>query len=459
MATSKNKNLKNKTKLELVHSLSSAQSKNINSFKGKYDNDSNVDWKKTTKWTITTEGDKGLIILRYVKLSNVRRKIKERLDKKLYSADSKDKNKLEEICRILNYRIEVKIKAKEAWLVKSDFINVQGSELSNKFYDYMYSRSKNEKHSRACVRLVEMHFLNYFYFERKVPLFDYLEWHNLKIRKEYIEYLFNKKVSSNRMGATHLLSTKTIRAVIQYINHFFKFLHVESEGNIPDLKFSFPSITQQRFYIHENDRKKGLDKSKVVVASEEYIDEDTFDVILKNANEKIISAIWLSYKYGLRRSEVLALKPDNLKTNFLNIHEQVTHVTVEERNDDNTAKRRTSTTGLLKNKKGEGRKVPHWFGKKEDTYDYINSLQLMHPSVLTKEWRALMKELGMNYTFHNLRNAFCTNALREMGNLKISFSDVSLAMHHSDWRTTQKYLRDHRKLKEDELPWTPSMAG
>lgn len=65
-----------------------------------------------------------------------------------------------------------------------------------------------------------------------------------------------------------------------------------------------------------------------------------------------------------------------------------------------------------------------------------------------------MTKLKLNFTFHNLRNAFCSNALRDTQKLGISPTDIQLALGHLDFRTTMIYLRDYRELNDDEV-WTP----
>jgi integrase len=353
---------------------------------------------------------------------------------------------------VLNHRLENKKKAKEAWLVRSSFIKIQGSELSQKFEAYMKARSANAGHALRCRRMVEMHFLNYFYHERKPALYDYLEWANLKVQAEFIEHLLTKKVDSTRSGKRSVLAAKTIKAIIQYSNHFLKFIHIESDGNIPLLKLTFPSITQTRLDDHERKRKRALPNK--LPPSKQYIDEATFKRIYKAAPETLKSAIWIAYKYGLRRSEVLAIELGNIKKSHLKVEHQLLGLEIERNSDKTRTEIVEKNFGPLKNRDDEGRKVPHWFAEPEEAYKQIQKLHVCHPSGLTEAWIKLMKELGMSFTFHNLRNGFCSNALRDMNKLGISAVDVQLAMGHSDLRTTMIYLRDFRELDEDEV-WTP----
>lgn len=445
-----------KNPLKLITNLESFQVKNINSWISPYDDDQNVDWKKTTPWKITSEGDRGFVILRYVRFKDDSNSIKERFDRSLYDFQKGNKAKCEEVCRVLNYRLKSKIEAREAWMIRSDFIKVQGSELSMKFKAYMMARSANDRHSKQCVRLVEMHFLNYFYYEREKPLFDYLEWHSLKIQAEYIDYLMSKKSESKRFGKPVALASKTIKAIIQYINHFFKFLHIESDGQIPELKFTFPSITNARYVEHTSKRRKELG-IKYTAPNKQYIDQDTFELIYVTAPVDIKSAIWIAYKFGLRRSEVLGLESTHNKKTYLKVEEQL--LALKSDRDLNGGRViLEKTKGPLKNRDEAGRKVPHWYAKPSELYEHLQRLEFMHPSGLTERWTALMDEMGLDYEFKHLRNAFCSNALRDMNKFKIGPVEVQLAMGHHDLRTTMGYLRDFRELDDDEESWTPEVG-
>lgn len=440
-----------KASFKLLVSLAPSQVKSINDFYSCYDDDKRVNWDKTTPWKVTSEGERGYVILRYVRL-NDKSTIKERLDRTLYDFQKSNKLKCEEVCRVLNYRLESKLRAKEAWLIKSDFIKVQGSELSQKFEAYMKARSGNPKHAKQCRRLVEMHFLNYFFYERKPALYDYLEWHKLKTQAEFIEHLLSKKVNTSRNGKNHLLASKTIKAIIQYSNHLMKFLHVESDGNIPLLQFTFPSITEARLADHDRKRKKALPDK--LPPSQQYIDEATFKKIYKAAPEELKPSIWIAYKYGLRRSEVLALDLPNLKKSHLKVDHQLVGLDIARAEDKTRVAIVEKHLGPLKNRDEEGRKVPHWFATPEETYKHLQKLHIYRPSGLSEAWIELIKKMGLSFTFHNLRNAFCSNALRDMNKLGISAVDVQLALGHSDLRTTMQYLRDFRELEDDEV-WTP----
>jgi integrase len=441
-----------KKRLKVLTTLEQSHVKTIDAFKSGWDDSPKVNWDKSTAWKVTSEGERGFIILRYLRLKD-KSTVKERLDRDLYEFQKQNRHKCEEVCRILNYRLESKKAAKEAWLIRSAFIKVQGSELSQKFEAYMFARSSNRKHAKQCRRLVEMYFLNYFYNVRQPALYDYLEWVAPKVQAEFIEYLLSVRVEASRNRKVKAaLSADRITKIRQYSNYFMRFLHQESDGNIPLLQFTFPSITQARLTDHERKRKKHLPDQ---TSASQYIDEATFKRIYKAAPEELKSSIWLCYKYGLRRSEVLALELESLKKSHLRVESQLVGLEIERNADKTRAAIVEKRTGPLKNRDDEGRKVPHWFAKPDEVYEHLQKLYVVNPSGLTEMWIELMKKMGLSFTFHNLRNAFCSNALRDMNKLGISAVDVQLAMGHADLRTTMLYLRDFRGLEDEDAVWTP----
>lgn len=147
----KPKKIKKANSLKVVTTLSDVQVKSINSWVSPYDSNSKVNWDKTTPWKVTSEGDRGFIILRYVRFFD-KTSVKERFDRSRYEFHKKDKSQCEEICNVLNYRLKSKLLAKNAWKIRSEFIKVQGSELSHKFEAYMLARSANAEHAKKMRR-------------------------------------------------------------------------------------------------------------------------------------------------------------------------------------------------------------------------------------------------------------------------------------------------------------------
>jgi integrase len=382
-----------------------------------------VSIKSTNKWTITQENGQ-YSIRRWVLYSDDSRKL-ERLPIEQYRKFRDDMTKLTDLCTRLNYREIEEENAKKAWKVRSAFVD--NKLLYEGFKKYMISRADDEKYAGKCAGNVKKWFLDYWYKQKK---FDYLHWHKPASQSELADWWLSEHDGE-------LISFKTIKTSIHNLNHFFKFLHQESEGEIPELKFTFPTLTTSRIKKHEWSRKKSLG-SKAERRSGQYISNDEFKMIIKNAPREIKSCIYLSYYFGLRRSECLAITKDNLRKGYLYLEKQL-------KSYDGTK----AEYGPLKSR--DARKVPHWHKHSmESILNAIEEVELMHPSTLTERWITLMAELNLNYTFHSLRNTFISNAFRDGRNA----SDIQLAAGHSDLRTTMGYQRDYREM-DDEV-WTPS---
>lgn len=378
------------------------------------------------KWTITQENGQ-YSIRRWVLYSDNERRL-ERLPIEQYRKFRDDKVKLEDLCTRLNYREIQEEQAKKAWKVRSAFVD--NKLLYEGFKKYMISRTGDEKYSISCASNVKKWFLEYWYKQKK---YDYLHWHQPKSQVEVVDWWLSEHEGS-------LISYKTIKTSTQNLNHFFKFLHQESEGEIPELKFTFPTLTLARIKKHEWQRKKDLG-AKADRRSGQYITDAEFKIILKNSPKELKACIFLSYYFGLRRSECLAVTKDNLRKGYLFLEKQLKSYDGQD-----------PVYGPLKSR--NARKVPHWHKHSlEAIMATIEGIELMHPSTLTERWIELMATLKMNFTFHSLRNTFISNSFKDGRNA----GDIQLAAGHADLRTTMGYQRDYREM-DDEV-WTPKKAS
>ncbi len=128
----------------------------------------------------------------------------------------------------------------------------------------------------------------------------------------------------------------------------------------------------------------------------------------------------ISYYYGLRRSESLAVKLEDIKIKNLRVCQQL--VTVE------------PTYKILKGH--EERSVPHWFIKPIELYTIVQEIQIIHPDSVTELWGDLMKKLNMSYRFHDLKHRFVTNCWK-LPNVKPR--DIQTAAAHKSITTTMRY--------------------
>jgi|GEM_PF-4041858 len=352
----------------------------------------------------------------------------ERMPNKKYEAFCTSEQKINEFLERENYRKLREERAKKHWQLKTSFLS--SKDTGKDFYDWVYTRTTNERYSRETVSYVKNHVVDY-YEEKNKP--DYIEWFDLNSQNELVLSLMDKS-----------LSVETIKSIKQALNLFFQFLNEKSSGQIDRFKFTFPLLGSAAVRKYEKLRKENNKHRDKRLSGEDYIDEDTFHRILKFCSKQysdirpscqpniMIPAIWLSYHYGLRRSESLAVDVECLKYDYLNVHRQI-------------------------GKKGEfkelkwghlNRKIPHFYtsANLDEVHAYIESMPSINPDSLTKSWAYIMKEMKLGFTYHNLRNSYCTNLFRDMVKLNISPVEIQMAMGHTDLKTTQKYCRDFRKL-------------
>ena len=392
--------------------------------------------KKDYKWTLSWDSNAN----RYV----VRRGPKqERYPAKEYKKFNQDKSKMEEFVNKLNYRLLREEERKKNWKIQTSFLKT--TLIGDAFYNYIYENTRNEKYSMGVVSRVRRYFVDYFTGRK---MYDYIEWQTLKSQRELVSWLLKKN-----------LSIKTIDAIKQNINQFYQFLHEESDGEIDLYKVTFFSLKKAVRKKHEKERIKKNKHKDRRLSGDDYIDEETFKKIIARCKKgyknpthfeawtepkKILPYIWLSYYYGLRRSETIAVNTGEIKHEYLRIVCQ--QDTVEK-------------TMPLKHGHDE-RCIPHYnINNLKVLKTVLNEIKVIHPSSLTKIWGNLMKDMGLKFTYHNIRNSYCSNLFRDMNKLDISPAHIQLAMGHDDIRTTMKYLRDFRKMgnlvalfDEDELP-------
>jgi integrase len=155
------------------------------------------------------------------------------------------------------------------------------------------------------------------------------------------------------------------------------------------------------------------------------IPDEHWKVILKAAEQAgILAHVKLGYFFGLRRSEILGVKPQDAQEKMLLISR-----TLKGLNPPQFA-----TT-----KSGKARKIPYWFATQEEAAVWIAEVaqNRMDPDTLTKLWSGMELALPRSYSLHDLRHTFITKAANQFNILK-----VQKAAGHSDIRTTMGYVHD-----------------
>ncbi|MDC1175704.1 tyrosine-type recombinase/integrase [Bacteriovoracaceae bacterium] len=235
----------------------------------------------------------------------------------------------------------------------------------------------------------------------------------------------------------HIPSKTLLKRIIRNTNKFLMFIFNKGYINT-EIVLSPISKSQFKYVIAERSQKN-------LVKVRNYIDIDDLYKILNSCDQDIIPNIKLSLYYGLRLSETIGLfeSLENIRHGFLLINRQISHC--------NNGIPRFKPT-----KSKKPRKIPHWFCKQEDCYDYIKQLKLMSHNTLSRKYSEIclyLYQKGLikhHYNYHDLRHTYITNSAR-----KHTIRDVQLAAGHSDIQTTNKYLKDDRDL-ENQI-WKPSV--
>lgn len=224
------------------------------------------------------------------------------------------------------------------------------------------------------------------------------------------------------------LSVSTIEACRNAANMYLRFESEISDGELQysAIRLSLPNFTKKRRYKIEVARKAAMRKADVVRMEGQYITDMDIVVMLENSDGYLRSLIWISYHYGLRLAECLAVLPDSYRNDYLLVSEQA-------------ASQHTNKflKGVL------ARKVPHFelnITIKKQTFELLKDIAAnrVNPTTVSRDFKKLMKQLCMNYRFHDLRGTWITNLSLAGTNSEL----IRQAAGHQDMATTQRYLRD-----------------
>lgn len=326
----------------------------------------------------------------------------ENLTKTKYQGLSEEE--LEKYVKRLNAPIDnlEKVQFKHAFI--DDF-------LIENYREWLSSRVPTESEVKREITAVKEHFLEFFISKLDLP--NPADWY--KSQERWSTYL---------IGHKELRSVQSKRRVIQAANRFIGWLQSKRPDEFQLMKFEPISRAVFKKIQASRELNKEIKERKLIT------DED-WNVIKKALSNEIAPFCYLSYHYGLRRSESMGLKPGDTKNTYLLVERQLSKI------------------GSYRPLKGrEARKVPHWFSTPTKCYTWIeqaSKIQL-HPDTLTDRWKQLMVNLSMNYDFHDLRHTFITKAMR-----KQAPRDVQMAAGHKNITTTMGYLHDDRNMEDEEF--------
>lgn len=317
----------------------------------------------------------------------------------------------EEELKALVLRLNAELRARE---ITKKTVEIKHAYINDALLQRWHKERALET-DRASVELgyIKTYFLNFFVGRLSLP--NPVDWHRVH-KSEWAAYLLGDETPQ---------APSTKRDIVQCANRFMLWLHTERPNEVPELEFR--PIGKAKWKTLNAAWK--LNEGRLV---HKYIPDADWAKIVKKLPETISPYVKLAYAYGLRREEACGLKNGDVRKDYLAVV------------------RSYSGKGKYGPPKGrEPRKVPHWFAHPKEAYKWIEALHKaggpMHPDTLGEKFVEHCKELGLDYTMHDLRHTFCTRAYRAYNK-----NDVRMAAGHKDIRTTQRYIHDDTNLGDEE---------
>ncbi len=351
-----------------------------------------------------------------------------------FKGDYNPKASEQELNRVLlqaNLRHESEIKrAKDAYEWRHAFIT---EDLMEEYKLYLKA-NVDSKSYRNVLYFYARKNLNWFIEKCKQP--DPIEWKAHQTRWSLALFCDLEGTEADRYRFwDEPVSPDTISKQMQALNRFLEWLHDHDPKIFPSVRLKAYSRSKMRGY-RVRWKTKSVGK---------YIPDNHLKIILDNIDEKIRPYVWRQANYGLRLQESMACLSEDIKNDYLRVHQQLISVADGKPRYD-----------VLKSR--EERKVPHWFSSKKEAYkNFTETTWIMHPDTYSHKFAEEMsrisekmrKALGgetLDYATHDLRRTFITNAFKANKNP----DEIRLSAGHTDIRTTMKYAKDHRELSGDE---------
>jgi integrase len=298
----------------------------------------------------------------------------------------------------LNVSFEVeKKKAEERYNYDHAFINVKTIE---EFEQYIRTQAVDEEYIKAFMYSIHEYTLKYFVYSAKNP--DPNQW-----KKDQIG--FGKFLLAKEISASY------IKRIIFNTNRLIEFLH----NKWPD-EVRLTVLSPVAELVLNEREKKSPNKTR-----KKYIDELAFADMCEKIDKRLVPFIKMSYFFGLRVSEALGLRTEDVLEDCLFIQRQLVSI--------------TPTIKTKPPKGGKLRDVPYWFCTPEEAYNLITQLPVAHSDTIKHLFALEMERLNLPFKTHDFRRSFITRACRIY-----SLRDAQLAAGHSDSRTTEDYSQDDR---------------
>lgn len=305
-------------------------------------------------------------------------------------------------------RLNAPFNTREAVRFKHAFIS---PELLEEYREYLLSQLPTERNARCQFYYLVEYFLNYFIGE--LNLADPRQWAAIH-KTKWATFLLSDKAPP---------SPSVKKKIIQEANRFMEWLAERRPDEVVAIKFRPFSKAK----VRKLDSTRRLETKR-----ERFISDEEWAEIKKKLPADIRAAVCLCYLFGLRRSEVLALKPEDVYDDYIWIDKQMLK------------------PGEYSVPKGrEPRGVPYWFSSPEEAYELVSALKIMSPDTLAKKLR---EKVTRKFKLHDLRHTFITKALR----LKLP-GEVQEVVGHQDLSTTSRYA--HKATKYSSKRFSPKTAA
>lgn len=332
------------------------------------------------------------------------------------------------VTRLNGEREEALKRAKAAYDIKHIFIT---PEILSEWERSISDSQTDQGRANSIIMIVQRYFLHFWI--HKMNLSDPMFWYEQQNLWGYA--LLNvrpKELSKNEWENIRIfeegfsLSAKTIRDYIMFANRFIAFIHNKSPRLFPLLKFA--PISKAVLKKHDADRS--LDKDQRGIGK--YVHQKDWLLIcdgdvnrgIKPISADLLPFVKLGYYLGLRSSETLGVKLDDIKDGYFHLRRQLESI------PEGRPK-----YGPPKNR--QGRKIYYWGTTNDNIYRIIKDIpRLMHPDTLVHKLAAEMRRLKLDYSMHDFRRTWITNAL-QAGQPLVRVRD---AAGHEEISTTNRYI-------------------
>lgn len=335
-----------------------------------------------------------------------------------YRSFRNNPRELEDFVIRLNHQIPEEKRARESVEIKHAFIS---TEMLDEYLAYLVVQIPTQSIAKTEWHYCKTYFLNYFIGNLNLP--SPLDWH-----RKQTEWAHSLLGRDSKLWLKPM-SGKLIKDVIISANRFMRWLHIKRPNEVPPLVFN--PITRA-VYKELKARRRLSGEAR----EPRYITDSDWLTIEKSLPDSLRPFILIAYSYGLRRSEILGLKLEDVRKSHLSIERQLSSF---------------STTsgpkyGPLKGR--EPRLVPHWQSTPAQAYRLIGDGHrfLCNPTSFGKLFSHFMNTLEMNYTLHDLRHTWVTKMIQVH-----SPEEVRRAAGHKDLTTTMKYIHKGERQTGDEV--------